>query len=398
METLFWVALAVLFYTYVGYGVLLLLLNAFRKKRPPFPHFTPPLTLVIPAYNEADCIEQKIENSLSLAYPPGNLFIVVVTDGSTDGTPQIVQRYGQIALMHLPQRRGKTAALNRAMQGAQTPYVVFTDANTLLSKNSLLDMMRHYADPATGGVSGEKRVANGSASPVGWGEGLYWQYESALKKASADFYTVVGAAGELFSVRTELFKPVPEDTILDDFAASVAVCTQGYRVAYEAAAVAAEPPSLNAAEERKRKVRISAGCFQALVRYKHLLNPWRNPRLAFQAFSHRVLRWVACPLALPLLLFCSGWLWAHNGGLFYTVAFFAQCLFYALAAGGRLVANKNAAGLLLLLPYYFVFMNACVYAGFVRFVQKRQSVLWEKAVRRPLKKNAEKSHQTERNF
>lgn len=349
MHALFWITLLLLFYTYFGYGLLLLLLNAVFKRRETVDEtLLPPLTFVVPAYNEEAVIAQKMENTLALDYPAERISFLFVTDGSTDATPEIVRRYAQIALLHQPQREGKSAALNRAMRTVQTPVVVFSDANAMLHPQSLRKLVRHYADETVGGVSGEKRIAAAERSAVGFGERLYWRYESLLKKANGDFYTTVGAAGELFSMRTSLFRPLKPDVILDDFVVSAGACLQGRRFLYEPEAVAAESSSASFGEERKRKVRISAGCYQALVRMPALLNPVRNFRLAFQYVSHRVLRWTVCPLAVPALFLSSAVL--TGDGALYAVAFWSQCAFYFLALCGRAAASQKRLPKPLLVP------------------------------------------------
>jgi cellulose synthase/poly-beta-1,6-N-acetylglucosamine synthase-like glycosyltransferase len=339
------------------------------------------VTLIVPAYNEEPFIEKKVQNSLTLRYPKDKLFFLFVTDGSTDGTNAVISRYKQIELLTGKERLGKTAAINRAMQKVETPLVVFTDANTLLHRDCLLKIVPHYADSSVGGVAGEKRILEKEATAVGLGERLYWQYESLLKKADARFYTVIGAAGELFSIRTALYQPVEEDVILDDFVISARVCQQGYRFVYEEGAYAIETSSVSIAEEKKRKTRISAGCFQILLLLKSLLNPFRNFRLFFQYISHRVLRWTLCPLCLPLLLFTNVVLFISEDGFLFNVFFFGQMVFYLFALLGAMLP-KNSLQWFFLVPYYFVFMNLSLYIGFYRFLTKKQTVIWKKAVRK----------------
>lgn len=372
-----------MFYTYLGYGLLLFLLTAFLRRKVPTPSDElPPLTLVVPAYNEELFLEKKIQNSLSLRYPKDRLFYLFVTDGSTDRTNEILAAYPQMELLTGAVRLGKTAALNRAMQQVSTPLVVFTDANTLLHEDCLLKMVRHYGDLQIGGVAGEKRILDKEQSAVGLGERLYWQYESLLKKADSKFYSVIGAAGELFSIRTALFRPVNEAVILDDFVISAGVCQQGYRFVYEEGAAAVETSSASIAEERKRKIRISAGCFQVLFLVKGLLNPFRNSRLFFQYLSHRVFRWTLCPLCLPLFFLSNAWLAFQAEMVFFQSAFAGQVLFYLLAAAGSVLLQKKRLPQLLLVPYYFVFMNLSLYVGLYRFLNGKQSVIWKKAARK----------------
>lgn len=372
-----------LFYAYLGYGLLLFVVSFFFKRKLPAPLAKlPAITVVVPAFNEEVFIEKKIQNTLSLNYPSEKLHVLFVTEGSTDRTNKIVQSYSKVMLLAGPVRRGKTAAINHAVQNVHTPVVVFTDANALLHQNSLLEMVKHYADETVGGVAGEKRILETEQSTVGLGERLYWQYESWLKQANANFYTVVGAAGELFSIRTALFKPVREDVILDDFMISAEVCRQGYRFVYEAGAYATEAPSVSVAEERKRKVRISAGCFQALTLLRGLLNPFRGFRLFFQYVSHRVLRWALCPLCLLLLFITNAFLAAASESFFYPFLFFGQLLFYGMAGAGHQLLQIRKMPKFLLVPYYFVFMNVSLCNGLYLFLAKKQTAVWQKASRK----------------
>ncbi len=385
MQVLFWIALFLLFYTYIGYGLLLLLYNAlFKKKALIDESGLPAVTFIVPAYNEGGIIRQKIENTLALDYPANKISFLLITDGSTDETPEIIKAHPRLRLLHQTKREGKSAALNRAMQTVQTPVVVFSDANTMVHPQSLRKLVRHYADESVGGVSGEKRIASGPASAVGFGERLYWQYESLLKKAASDFYTIVGAAGELFSIRTKLFQPLNNEIILDDFVVSARICLQGYRFLYEPEAFGVEGSSETVGEERKRKVRISAGCYQSLVALPALLNGVKHLRLSFQYVSHRVLRWVVCPLALPLVFFSNLFLYAHTDSTFYAFCFGCQCLFYFLALIGWLLSAKKPVAKVFLLPFYFLFMVLSQYAGLYRFVTRRQPAVWEKVRRRPV--------------
>ncbi len=382
MEAIFWIAITVLFYTYIGYGLLLLLLT--RKtsdEQPPDEGFYPPVTFIVPAYNEAAFIEEKIQNTFALFYPKGLLSFLFITDGSTDATPQLVALHPAIRLLHHPLRSGKSAAINRAMKEVTTPFVVFSDANTLLHPQSIAALMHAYKTEKIGGVSGEKRIADVAHSAVGFGERLYWKYESLLKKANGDFYTIIGAAGELFSIRTALYQPVDETVILDDFIISASVCQQGYRFLYQSRAYGIEASSASVGDESKRKIRISTGSFQALLLMKGLLNPFKNFRVAFQYFSHRVLRWTVCPVLLPLLFIANVALYANSAAILYQCCFWAQCCFYTTAVLGWFLAGKKIAVKRLYIPYYFVFMILSQYAGFYKFMTRKQSGIWEKANR-----------------
>jgi len=384
----FWIGILVVLYTYVGYGIVIYLFSRFSPYRSrnqthaalsgeQLPH----ITLLIAAYNEEQFIDDKIRNTLSLDYPAAKLDIVFVTDGSSDSTPDIVKKFPNLQLYHQPERRGKIHAVNRVMKYIKTPIVIFCDANTLLNREALKNIVRHYQDEKVGGVAGEKRIYSPDADNAsGAGEGLYWKYESFLKRKDAQVYSIVGAAGELFSIRTELYEEPAENMIIEDFYISLRIAARGYRFAYEPDAYAMETASATVSEEWKRKVRICAGAFQAMGKLSYLLNPFRYGILSFQYVSHRVMRWTLAPLALPLILLTNIYL-ALLGLPLYQLTLVAQFGFYALALAGYRLRDRKITIKGFFVPYYFAVMNLAVYAGLVRFLRGRQSVTWEKAKR-----------------
>lgn len=382
VEYLFWAAAAVVAYTYLGYGMLAGLWAKMVGQRPALPQgFEPDVTLVVPAYNEADILEAKIANCLALDYPSDKLRLLFITDGSTDHSAQVLARHPGIWHLHTPARGGKSMAENRAMEHVTTPYVVFTDCNTSLNPAAVRELVQHYQDPQVGAVSGEKKIrSEGSAS--GAGEGLYWRYESFLKRCDSQIYSLMGAAGELVSFRTDLVTPLEPDTVLDDFVQSLRIVQRGYRVVYEPLAYATEDPSVSLAEEWKRKVRICAGGWQSMVRLRALLNPLQQPLVTFLYVSHRVLRWSLAPLALVLLLVLSVVLSAQAGGI-YALLLAGQVLFYLAAALGWQAADSGRGPQVLIVALYFCMMNAAAFAGFWRFLRKAQPAAWEKATRHP---------------
>jgi cellulose synthase/poly-beta-1,6-N-acetylglucosamine synthase-like glycosyltransferase len=250
-----------------------------------------------------------------------------------------------------------------------------------LNGPAIKNIVRHYQDEKVGGVAGEKKIyKNAEDDASGSGEGLYWKYESFLKQKDAIVYSIVGAAGELFSIRTALYKEPEENIIIEDFFLSMSICAEGYRFMYEPDAYALETASASVDEEWKRKVRICAGGFQAMAKLKHLLNPFRYGILTFQYISHRVLRWTLAPIFLPLVFLTNIWL-AFTGPWFYALFLASQVLFYLLALAGYIFRNKKIGMKGFFVPYYFVVMNLSVYAGFIRYMKGQQSVVWEKARR-----------------
>lgn len=385
MEILFWALIFLVFYTYLGYGLLLFVLIKIKrllKDRQEYRQaYEPPVTLVIPAYNEEDYIKEKALNSLALNYPRHKLRILFITDGSDDGTYEILKGIKGIEVTHENRRAGKAAAENRAMSFVQTPIVVFCDANTMLNKDCILKLVRHYEDPRVGAVAGEKKIISKTTDNAsGAGEGLYWKYESALKKWDSELYTVVGAAGELISFRSDLVEELEEDTILDDFMQSLRICEKGYRVIYEPEAYAMETASENVGEELKRKIRIAAGGWQSMSRLSSLLNPFKQFILTFQYVSHRVLRWSLSAFALPLIFLLNLYL-ATEEGSYYKFVMILQVCFYLMATIGWSLENRNIRLKLLFVPYYFLMMNYAVFAGFFRWLRGGQSASWVRARR-----------------
>ena len=385
ISMIFWIGILVVGYTYVGYGIIIYIFSKLKKRTNVLDSAPdeqlPSVTLLVAAYNEADIIREKIKNTLELDYPENKLEIFFVTDGSTDRTPEIVKEYPAIQLFHSFERKGKIHAVNRVMKSVKTPIVIFCDANTDLNREAIKYIVRHYQDPTIGGVAGEKRIlSKDKDNASGSGEGLYWKYESFLKKKDAEVYSIVGAAGELFSVRTELFEEPAENMIIEDFYLSMRITAKGYRFAYEPDAFAMETASASVKEEWKRKVRISAGGFQAMAKLSYLLNPFRYGMLSFQYISHRVLRWTLAPLFLPIIFLANAWL-AFSGIPFYQLIMILQVFFYGLAFLGYLLRDKKIGIKGFFVPYYFAVMNLSVYFGLNRYLRGKQSVVWEKAKR-----------------
>lgn len=386
METAFLICLSVVLYTYAGYAALLYVVAMVKRltgqKKINREPLTPSLTVIVAAYNEEVCIEEKILNCLSLDYAQDKLHFIFVTDGSNDNTPSIAGRYPQIQLLHQPERKGKISAVQRAMEHVQTELVVFTDANTMLNKDALLKLSHHFADKRIGAVAGEKRVFSLSVAGAAAMEGWYWKYESNLKKWEAELYSVMGAAGELFCLRSDLYRQVPADTLLDDFMISLNVLRLGYRIQYEPGAFATEKASQNIHDEWRRKIRIAAGGIQMLQRSGGLFSSGRTV-LIFEYISHRVLRWLVAPwLLIALLVLHIGWVLAGMGGnglMLFLV--WAQSAWYIIAILGWLLQKTGRQAGVWYVPFYFCMMNAAIIAGTIRFVFQKQTVFWEKAAR-----------------
>ena len=367
LEILFWISLFIVFYTYIGYGILLYILVKIKEcfRTPtlwpmPTDNALPPLTLFIAAYNEEDVVDEKMRNCLELDYPADKLRILWVTDGSNDRTNERLSRWPQATVLHQPQRQGKTAALNRGIHFVGTPLVVFTDANTHLNRKALREIVHAFTDPKVGCVAGEKRIAvQNKDNATSGGEGL-------------------------FAVRRELFEEMQTDTLLDDFTLSLHIVMQGHTIAYCANAYAVESGSADMREEEKRKVRIAAGGLQSIWRLRPLLNPFRYGTFCFQYISHRVLRWSLTPILLFLLLPLNTILiFTTSTPLLYAIIWLLQAFLYLMGSWGYYLSTKHIKNKILFIPYYFLFMNVNVIRGF-NYLRKRKdnaSGAWEKARR-----------------
>lgn len=381
MLVIFWASTLFIIFIYVIYGPLLWLMSRIKSNKiidSAFDSELPEVAVVIAAYNEESVIRQKISNTLEQAYDKGKLNVYIVADGCADKTISIAEEFREVKIFYENNRKGKIAAINRIMPAIKEPITVFTDANVSLNKNAILNIVKHYSNPTVGGVSGEKvvvsRKPNASAT-----EGLYWKYESFLKKVDSDFNTMVGSAGELFSIRTSLFEPQEEDTLLDDFMISMDVLTKRYKVQYEPKARASEFASTSLSDEYQRKTRIAAGGFQSFFRSLHLLNPLRFGWVSFQLSFHRFARWIIAPLLLVSAFIAN--IFLVNISVFYLLIFALQTIFHSAALLALVLSIKGIKSKYLYIPFYFDFMHFCILIGGFRYFLKLQKVTWEKAER-----------------
>ena len=392
LKIVFWACLVLVFYTYLGYGILLFLLlklkQLFCKKEqkavlPADESQFPDVTLMICAFNEEEIIKEKMENIRQLDYPKDKLCVMWVTDGSSDHSNELLSEYcDEITLVFSPERRGKAAAMQHGLQVNKSEYVVFTDANTMLNPGSIKEIVRLFMREDVGCVSGEKRVAarhEGQAAAEG--EGIYWKYESTLKRWDSALYSAMGAAGELFAVRMSVYEAAPSNALLDDFMISMLILKKGYKIAYTSDAYAMEYGSANMEEESKRKRRIAAGGLQSIWWLRSLMNPFKYPITSFLFVSHRVLRWSITPFTLFALIPLNVALVMMKGGTTYTVIWILQILFYLSAFMGYLMASRGKKNKLLYVPYYFLFMNINVFRGTSYLRSHKSSGAWEKAKR-----------------
>ncbi len=375
MTWLFWGCLAYLAYVYVGFPLLIVLRGRLRPRPYDRERIEPKVSIVIAAHNEADVIEDKIESVLGLDYPPERLEVVIASDGSDDGTDEIVSRSanGRVRLLALD-RVGKAAALNAAVDAAGGDVLVFTDANSILSKQAVRELVEPLADPSIGGVAGNQvyfKPTSGDSSVVG--EQQYWNFDRILKQAQSAAGSVTGATGALYSIRRGLFRPVRAD-VNDDLLTSLRVIQQGYRLVFAPKAVAYEHVVETASQTFSRRVRVMARGLRCVVVMRELLDPRRYGFFSIQLLSHKLLLRTA---VIPLLLLAA-WnavLWNH--GWFYRAALIAQGCFYLLGVLGIAFADRRFAKWKpFAIPAYFVLINAAAAKAIWQLLRGEKHERW----------------------
>lgn len=390
LKILFWICLIICIYTYVGYGVLLYLLVLLKRmvkgkaKQMELPEDSqlPDVAFMVCAYNEQNVVEMKMQNIHELDYPKEKLHVIWVTDGSSDNTNEYLKAYPEVEVIYSPERRGKTAALNHGLSMVTSDITVMTDANTMVNREAIREIVRCMQDPKVACVAGEKRVLSRHEGEIAAeGEGLYWKYESTLKRLDSELYSAMGAAGELNAIRTHLYEKMSETALLDDFVMSMRMVEQGYKIAYTSEAYAMEYGSANLEEESKRKRRIAAGGLQSSWWLRSMMNPFKNFMVAFQFVSHRVLRWSITPIALMALIPLNVALVMMKAGTVYTIIWILQILFYLTAFSSYLLEQHGHKNKLLYVPYYFLFMNINVFRGMHYLKTHQGGGTWEKAKR-----------------
>lgn len=372
MEIAFWVAALVIIYAYFGYPALLMLVEKItaRPVRRGDQFFLPPVTVLVPAYNEAGVIRSKLDNLLSLDYPRDRLQLVVVSDGSTDGTNVLLERAAaednRLTTVLLDERRGKANALNQGLGRGTGEIIVFSDSSILLDGQALREIVRPFADPEVGCVSGEDHI------PDGGGEGLYGRYELFLRNRESAIGSIVGASGSFYAERRELCKPF-EDGLAPDFLSVLNTVEQGYRAVTEPAAFGFMSAVKHPGDEFRRKIRTLLRGMTTLWVKRELLNPVRYGRFAWVLFSHKVMRWLV-PLFMVVALLAN---LALVGRPFYAAMFVMQVLFYSLAALAWRQVGGIQGRIYGKVPLYFVAANLAVGFAWVKFVSGVRQELWE---------------------
>ena len=373
-EIIFWLTIGIIAYTYFGYPVFIIFLSLFINRKIHKQEVEPNVTFLITAYNEEKNIAEKLENTLSLDYPKEKLEIVVASDASEDKTDQIVREFsGRGVILHRVEGRvGKTETQNQTVKMAKGQIIIFSDATTKYKKDALRKIVRNYNDPSVGAVSGRYEYVNPTGAPVGLGTILFWKYENSVKSGQTRIETVTGCCGCIYSVRKSLYEPLPKD-IISDLVEPLKILEKGYRIAFEPEAVAYEETTETSKEEFGMRVRVISRGMHGLWYMRRLFNPFNYRFIAFQLFSHKVLRWMI-PFLLPFLLISNLLLVGYS---FYTLTFIAQILFYVGAMGGYLLDKMGKKAKLLALPLYYCVVNAASVAAFFRTIFGKRAIVWE---------------------
>ena len=366
-QIVFWLSALVLAYTYLGYPALLLVLSRLRRRPapPPLPAEPPSVQAIVAVRNEGARIAERVANLLAADYPADRLSVLVVSDGSDDDTVARVRAIAdpRVAVLDLPENRGKAAGLNAGLGAATAEILVFTDARQSFLPDTISRLVAHFASPEVGAVSGALEVGQGGDGTIGQGVDAYWRLEKCIRSWEAAWDSSIGCTGAVYAARRELLAPMPEDTILDDVVFPMTVGLRGKRVLFDPAAVALDPQEFSAAKEKARKERTLGGNFQMLLRYPGWLLPWRN-RLWWQLVSHKHLR-VLAPLFFLSALVAN---LALMGSVPYLVILILHLLFYVAACIGRL-AESRAVPVFIRYPSALVFLNVRVVCGLFRYLR-----------------------------
>jgi len=397
IELVFWISLAIVLYTYFGFPLILQLLVLIKKRFKRSQNlpddkqkFWPRVTLLISAYNEEKVIEEKILNSLAINYPKTKFEILITSDGSDDGTPEIVKKFESkgVRLLHQPERRGKMAAINRSIPETTGEIIVFSDANNMYDPEAVRHLITPFIDPKVGGTNGAKYILEGDGA-LGEAEGLYWRYESQIKKLETQLVSSTAVAGEIFAIRRELFERPPDNIINDDFYMAMRLIKRGFNIHYAEQAKSYERVSPTAQDEVKKRARINAGRYQAVFASGKLL-PFTRPLITWQVVSHKYFR-LLVPFAMLgafisnlilVILYSSvatsGFMTVSMAAVLLLIQgiFYLSALIYPFIRKGTILAN------VLYLPTFLINSNFASLIGALRYFSNQQSTKWERVSRR----------------
>ncbi len=376
LQTIFWISVFSIVWVYVGYYLFLSLISLFYTKKVQQNDSTPSVSIIITAYNEEKSIASKLDNCLDIDYPAENLEIIVASDGSTDKTNDIVKDYSDkgVKLVVISDRKGKHYAQKQGIEASHHDIVVFTDATTRLERNSIRMIVRSFADPKIGCVSGTDRI-NGGDKPA-HGEGVYVKYEMKLRSLESSISSLVGVSGSFFAARKMICDTWYSD-MSSDFFVPVIAYMQGYRSVLDDDAIGQYTVVRNPEREFERKVRTVVHGIQVVMRLKPILNPFRYGFYSFQMFNHKLMRWLI-PIAFFACLVTN--ILLVNVNLLYQFLLVFQISFYVSALSAFMFKSleKNT---LFKIPFFLVMVNTSIIVAWYKYFCGEKYVSWERTER-----------------
>jgi cellulose synthase/poly-beta-1,6-N-acetylglucosamine synthase-like glycosyltransferase len=374
-EIIFWLSAVALVYTYAGYPVLIAMISSLRPRRVARNDFTPTLTVIITAYNEELALVEKLANTIALDYPRERIDIIVASDCSSDRTDEIVRSFASqgVTLHRQPQRLGKTAAQNAAVEKARGEIIVFSDATSHYQPDALRKIVRNFADPTVGCVGGRLTYVDPGDTHIGRGAKRYWGYESFLKQHESAACSLIGVSGCLYGVRKSAYQPLYNEAC-SDFIIATKMMEQGLRSIYEPEAICTEETNQRQDNELRMRVRVIAQTFTDLWRHRAMLNPLRSGLYGIQLLSHKVMRYFV-PFFLMGLLMASAILAVDSPA--YRTLFLLQSLGYFCGAMSWLLENFGVRSRLLALPHYFVLANVASVIAMFQFLRGERYARWD---------------------
>lgn len=378
MNLLFVNLIVLALYIYFGYFLLVIILGKVMRKKVIKKDIEPSVALLIAAYNEELSIAKKIENSLLLDYPKNKLRIIVVSDGSTDRTDEIVRSYADcgVELIRVEGRVGKTEARNVAVKSITDEVIIFSDATTKYRSDIVRKLVRNFADKTVGMVTGHLIYSDDDSTQMGLGQKLYWQYESLIKKSQTEMGTLTGSVGCVTAFRTSLYSPLP-DNIIEDFTGPLLMVMKGFRVVYEEEAVCFEETTKKSKNEWDMRVRVIRGGMTGMLYARKILNPFNYPLASFQLLSHKILRWMVPLFMISFATVTVQVVLQEPGYQLGQLLLMVQILFYGCALLAFLLEKRGIHLKLVAIPFYFVVVNLAALVAMFKTFNGTLEATWE---------------------
>ena len=374
VEFCFWLSACMIVYVYLGYPFCAFLLSKILRRSVQKDDIRPKVSILIAAYNEESCIANTIQNKLLLDYPKELLEIIVISDGSTDRTDELVNDFSEhgVLLIRQEPRAGKTAALNQGINHATGDILIFSDANSIYAPDTVSHLVSCFADESVGYVTGKMIYVNPNGTMVGDGCSAYMRYENRLRAYETAIGSVVGVDGGVDAMRRELYTPLNPDQ-LPDFVQPLKVIEKGYRVVYEPKALLQEEVSKDESGEYRMRVRVALRALWAMSDMKALLFGKAGHLMAWQIWSHKALRYFC--FFWFILLFSSNILIIDKGSVYFAFLIL-QVIGYLLLFITTQISQIGESNKILKILKYFIIINVASAHAFFKFVHRKKQILW----------------------